>query len=213
MSFCLPEVSALKTLDHAYIDVVIERRRLWREVAQQRWSPIIGTAKTRQTIVTKRWRDITDDTVSDLHELADILIKTSLDYKFVTSVNHAYVYTNSITLLKRLVKLPNITDIKYTEAVINRPKGTIKLTNPKYPYRSYFKSIKLTPGEKNNLVNFFNNQQGFIRVSPALVNWLITPFHRTQDYFFMDYDSESWLVMLSLIKPGLIRKTVDIIPA
>ena len=212
MSFYLAEVSALKTLDHAYINVIIDRRKLWREVAHQR----IGggaNAKSRQTIVSRRWKEITDDTVEDLHELADILIKTSIDHKFVTSVNHAYVYTNSITLFKRIVKLANIQDISYSEAVINRPKDTIKLANPKYPYRSYLKSVKLSPKEKENIINFFSNQQDYMRISPALVKWLLAPFHRTQDYFFIDYESESWLLMLELVKPGLIRKTVNIISA
>ena len=212
ISFYLAEVSALKTLDHAYINVIIDRRKLWREVAHQRIGGGVNV-KSRQTIVSRRWKEITDDTVEDLHELADILIKTSIDHKFVTSVNHAYVYTNNITLFKRIVKLTNIQDIGYSEAVINRPKDTIKLANPKYPYRSYLKSVKLSPKEKENIINFFSNQQDYMRISPALVKWLLTPYHRTQDYFFIDYDSESWLVMLGLVKPGLIRKTVNIISA
>jgi hypothetical protein len=214
MSFYLAEVSALKTLDHAYIDVVLDRRKLWREVAVQRWGGTVpGAVKSRQTIVTKRWRDITDETSLNLHELADLLIKTSIDYKFVTSVNHAYVYTSSLTLIKKLEGLANLTDIKYTEAVVNRPKGTVKLKKPKHQYRSYLKSTKLSPLQKENLVNFFDNQKDHLRISPALQGWLIGPFHRCQEYFFIDYDSESWLVMLSLVTPGIVRKTVDIIPA
>ena len=156
MSFYLAEVSALKTLDHAYINVIIDRRKLWREVAHQRIGGGVNV-KSRQTIVSRRWKEITDDTVEDLHELADILIKTSIDHKFVTSVNHAYVYTNNITLFKRIVKLANIQDIGYSEAVINRPKDTIKLANPKYPYRSYLKSVKLSPKEKENIMFDFDS--------------------------------------------------------
>jgi len=214
MSFYLAEVSALKTLDHAYIEVVLDRRKLWREVAVQRWGGTVpGSVKSRQTIVTRRWRDITDETSANLHELAELLIKTSIDYKFVTSVNHAYVYTSSLSLIKKLEGLDSLTDIRYTEAIVNRPKGTVKLKNPKHQYRSYFKSTKLSPQQKDNLTNFFDNQKDHLRISPALVGWLMTPFHRTQEYFFIDYDSESWLVMLSLVSPGLIRKTVNIIPA
>lgn len=214
MSFYLAEVSALKTLDHAYIDVILDRRKLWREVAVQRWGGTVpGGVKSRQTIVTKRWRDITDETSLNLHELADLLIRTSIDYKFVTSVNHAYVYTSNLTLIKKIEALGSLTDIRYTEAIVNRPKGTVKLKKPKHKYRSYFKNTKLSPQQKDNLINFFDNQQEYLRISPALQGWLVGSFHRAQEYFFIDYDSESWLVMLSLINPGLIRKTVDIIPA
>jgi hypothetical protein len=61
------------------------------------------------------------------------------------------------------------------------------------------------------LKNFFNNQTGHIRPSPALVSWFDGDYHRTQDYFFVDHSGDSWLVMLALVHSGLIRKTVDII--
>ena len=46
-----------------------------------------------------------------------------------------------------------------------------------------------------------------------LAKWLIMPFHRTQDYFFVDHDGEGWLIMLALVKSGIIRKTVKIVTA
>ena len=33
LGFALDEVNALKSLDHDYIDTIIERRQIWREVA------------------------------------------------------------------------------------------------------------------------------------------------------------------------------------
>ena len=72
---------------------------------------------------------------------------------------------------------------------------------------------KLTDEEKTHLCNFFTNQQGHARISPALLKWMDERWHRTQDYFFIDHNDESWLVMLSLIKPSMIRKTVELIAA
>lgn len=215
VTFYLDEVSALKTLDHGYIDAVISRRQLWREVAQQRW---VTTRRAHngtipKTILTHRWKEITEKTSNDLHELAEILISTSIDFKLVTSVNQSWIYSNSQTLLKKIDKLSCAGYKQYTEAVISRPKNTIKLKSSKYRNRSYCKSIKLTDREKETIMNFLVNQGDHIRISPALLTWFKTPYHRTQDYFFIDHLDESWLVMLSLVHPGLIRKTVEIITA
>jgi hypothetical protein len=63
------------------------------------------------------------------------------------------------------------------------------------------------------LVKFLQNHQNTVRLSPALTQWLPLSFNRTQDYFFVDYDSPLWLTMLALVHPGLIRKTMQIIQA
>lgn len=212
IAFDLAEANALKTLDHQYIDAIIERRILWREVAQQRWTG--NTQSFRQTIVSRRWQDITDKTSEDLHNFAEILITTSADFKLVTSVNQGWVYTNAISLIKKLRSLDYLSNKDYTEAVISRPKNTVKLKTPKHTHRSYLKSIKLNNQQKQNLINFFANQADNIRIGPSFNKWLLeSPYTRLQDYFFIDHVGESWLVMLNLIYPGIIRKTMEIIPA
>ena len=214
----LDEVSSLKTLDHEYIDAVLERRKLWREVTQQRWTTMAagagtGRVKLAQTIMSRGWRDITDETVANLHELAEVLIRTRAEHKVVTSVDQCWIYTNNLNLIKKLGAVEVLRHKEYTEAVVARPKDTIKLQNPKHAQRSFIKGRKLTPQEKQNLKNFFDNQKESIRISPSFADWFDGAFHRSQDYFFIDHTGESWLVMLALISPGLIRKTVDIIQA
>ena len=212
IAFTLDEANALKSLDHQYIDAIIERRILWREVAQQRWTG--GSQNFKHTILSKRWRDITDETSEDLHNFAEILISTPAEFKLVTSVNQGWVYTNTISLIKKLKSLDYLSNKDYTEAVVTRPKDTVKLKTPKHTHRSYLKSIKLTYQQKQNLINFFANQTDHVRVAPAFNKWLLeSPYLRTQDYFFIDHIGESWLIMLGLIYPGLIRKTMEILPA
>lgn len=208
--FTLNEVSCLRQLDHFHIDRMIERRRTWRDIAQQRWNKskhIVGT------IITRRQSEITDDTVAALHELAEILLTTLSEFKLVVSVNHGRVYTNNLKLIKQLDSLGILSSKDYTQARISRPKNTIQLKNPKHKFRSYFKIVKITEQQKNNLVNFLTNQQNSVRLSPALIPWIKEPFRRTQDYFFIDHHNMQWLTMLALVNPGLIRKTLEIIAA
>jgi hypothetical protein len=191
----------------------MERRREWIEIAHQRWHKT-GTILGRQhNIISRRRTEITDKTTEDLHDLAELLLTTTADYKLVVSVNQGHVYTNDLNLINQLNQLDFLANKYYSRAQINRPQNTIRLKNPRHQYRSYFKITKLTAVQKDHLMDFLHNQQASVRVSPALQRWIDQPFNRTQDYFFVDYNSASWLTMLALVNPGLIRKTMQIIPA
>lgn len=209
IGFQLDEVSCLRELNHAYIDTMIERRRAWREVAHQRWQKGNNTVGN---ILSRRTREITDCTVSDLHELADCLLGSKVDYKLVVSANYAHVYANDQTLINQLSDLPSLRQKTYSRAVVTRPKDTIRLKHPRHKFRSYLKSTKISQEQKKHLTDFLSLQNE-IRTSPALDGWILTPFCRTQDYFFIDHDEMNWLTMLSLVRPGLVRKTMQIIPA
>ena len=212
IGFTLQEASALRDLRHDEIDQTMERRREWIEIAHQRWHKT-GTILGRQhNIISRRRTEITDKTTKDLHDLAELLLTTVTEFKLVVSVNQGHVYTNDLNLIDQLNQLDFLANKDYSQAEINRPKNTIRLKNPRHQYRSYFKITKLTADQKDHLMDFLYNQRNSIRVSPALQRWIDQPFNRTQDYFFVDYDTSSWLTMLALVNPGLIRKTMQIIP-
>lgn len=210
LAFSLDEANCLRVLDHASIDSLIARRKQWREITQQRW---INGKQNHGIIVSRRWRDITEKTASDLHELAETLLKTPFEYKLVVSINQGYVYTNSLDLVDQLDIMPQLTHKGYSEAVIVRPKNTVQLKKSRHKYRTYFGFGKLTEYQKTTLCDFLIQQQQYVRLSPALISWMDLPFNTTQDYFFVDHDRESWLTMLNLVQPGLVRKTMHIITA
>ena len=201
ISFELQEVSCLRILDHGHIDDQMERRKSWTVV------------RTRNPYRPAR-REITAEVESNVHTLAEHLLTTKHEFKLVVSMNQGYVYTNSKELIHQLDNMPWLTCKSYGKAVVVRPKNTIQLKDPKHKFRSYFKFGKITEKEKENLINFLVNQHTHLRISPALWDWVNAPkFSCLQDYYFIDYDSETWLTMLSLIRPGVVRKTMQIIPA
>ena len=214
IGFHLDEASCLRDLGHKQIDAMIDRRIAWREVAQQRFTSNLRSSLfgQQQSIVARRQKEITEQTVSDLHGLAELLLTTAADFKLVVSVNNAHVYTNDLELIEQISNLPGVTQKDYTRAILGRPKDTIRLKEPRHQFRSYLKRTKLTDEQKVHLVNFLANQSS-TRTSPAFSHWLTGLFYRTEDYFFVDHNEMSWLTMLSLVRPGLIRKTMQIIPA
>jgi hypothetical protein len=214
ISFTLDEASALRDLSHEEIDLTMERRREWRDIAQQRWyktGTILGSR--HQNILSRRRKEITTKTVDDLHLLAETLLTATADYKLVVSVNQGHVYTNDLGLIDQLNQFDFLTKKYYSQAEVNRPQNTIRLKNPRHKFRSYFKITKLTADQKDQLMSFLFNQKDYVRLSPALQQWVDQPFNRTQDYFFIDHNEMSWLTMLGLVRPGIIRKTQEIIQA
>lgn len=209
MGFRLDEVSCLRTLEHDNIDFMMKRRREWRELSQHR----LLNAKQNSARQSRVHKPITDQTVENLHTLAETLLTTDKDFKLVVSANQAWVYANNLVLFDCLDQLSILHCKTYSQAVITRPPNTIKLKNSIYSFRSYFKFSKLTGLQKDMLVDFLINQQTQVRLSPSLKHWIDQPFNRVQDYFFVDYQTASWTTMLSLVYPGLIRKTLHIIPA
>ena len=212
IGFTIDEASCLRDLSHEEIDLTIERRKEWRSIAMQRWHKT-GSILGRQHILGQRRKDITDDTVNNLHTLAKLLLSTTADYKLVVSANQGHVYTNDLKLIDQLDNLDYLEKKSYSRADINRPQNTIQLKNPRHQFRSYFKITKITDDQKRTIVNFLDNQREFIRISPALDRWLPLPLTRTQDYFFIDHNEMTWLTMMALVRPGLIRKTQQIIQA
>jgi len=191
---------------------MLERRKQWREIAQQRWT---NGRQKNSTIMTRRWgwKDITETTTDNLHALADVLLNTQVDFKLVVSINQGYVYTNDTVLIDQLDRMPELTGKTYTQAQVVRPKNTIQLKNPRHQFRTYLTMCKLTAEQRYNLEEFLITQSAHVRLSPALARWVDMPFNRTQDYFFVDHDTQSWCTLLSLVQPGIIRKTMHIIPA
>jgi hypothetical protein len=174
---------------------------MWRERVRQRWP---------QNNFVRPHSPITDTTRETLYAFADFLKLSTDTYKMVISMNQCWIYSNSTTLLERIDRLPFVRNSKFTQAKIVRPRNTVALKTPTHKYRSYFRAVKLTGSEQQRILTFLQGQTD-VRTSPALTQWIAEPFYRTQDYFFVDYNSESWHTMLSLVRPGLIRKTVQLV--
>jgi len=197
-SIPLKEANALRSeLSHESIDRIIERRRAY-------WS----------TIPHRINRVIDPETVDRLHQICDFLLSVTDEYKLVFYYNHwLTIYTNDLALLDRVDALDYIDFKNYSRVNVNRPRDTIVLKNSKHTKRSYFREFAITHHEKDILTNFFTNQQDYIKISPGLRDWMKRGrvHNYVFDYFFIDYSDDQWLTMLSLVRPGLIRKTVEIL--
>ena len=199
MAFQMAEINVLRgNLDHQRITQTINNRRAWQ----------------RQQHSQYQWRGyipILDHVEKDLHALCDVLLSASSPYKLVVSAQSGWIYTNDVTLLKQLSNLPYIVSKFYTSVYIDRPRDTIKLKNSTHKFRGYFRAQRLTDEERVKLKNFLSNYQDVVRLSPALMHWKNRSRNWLSEHYFLDYSEQQWQLMLALVHPKLIRKTLDII--
>lgn len=154
---------------------------------------------------------ITEQIRRNCHEFVDFLIKHKEHHKLVVSVNWGWMYVNDLKIVQELSRFVFVNLLKQEEAIVAIPRGSIRLVNSPYKYRSYFRSKRLTEDQRKNLITFINSNPE-IRVSPAFDNWVKRNWGTwVRESYFIDYDSEYILTMLELTCSGVIRKTLDIV--
>lgn len=165
----------------------------------------------------------------DLYNLAVFLQHNLADTKLVIYGNWGYVYANQLTVLQQLTTLSGLSDFSPVRQIkVDRAKNSVALKKSDYQYRSFFTTRKLTSDGRDQLVNWLQAQTD-IRLSPGLTNWCGPPelqsgylFNHarqfghlfelfTERYHFIDHNDISLLTMLSLLQPGIIRKTINIV--
>lgn len=190
--------------EHDQVLEHITMRKLWDEQWRLRtWN---------QNFVADRTTRFTVEDELNILTAAEYFRSLKNDFKLVVTRDRIWLYANKISVIKGLTKLAGIDNPRYTEAVVDRPKNSIRIKNSPYELRSYFRWKFLNDTEKDSLRQFLATQQDYVRVSPGLKRYLSGKNYLfLQEYYFIDYTGEQWLLMLSLVHPGMLRKTVTIV--
>lgn len=206
-SFQLQECWVFRyTFDHATIDSRLTKQQEWRDHLRKRWP----------ADQMNRYHSYIDDaTRENIHSMADFITGISTPYKIIIENKTMRIYTNDLNIVQAIEHIPFVQRRRYGQVVVDRPKDTIKLKNPQHQYRSYFRETRVTTEERDAIGRFLLSQPG-IRIGQGLKEWLngspgayVSKY--TREYFFVDYNHASWPTMLALVRPGLIRRTVQII--
>ena len=131
--------------------------------------------------------------------------------KLTVTRNNGYLYTNSLDAIE------TVSNLEYTlsqeiRQVDLAPAGTMKLKNPQYAYRTYFKNQRLRQEDKERLAEFLKTQAE-VRTGPGfndfLENW--TNYCYVQQNHFVDHNDLGVITMLQLVCPIKIKKTLELI--
>ena len=200
--FVMPEASVLRYLDHKRIDKAIHTRREWgKRMMNNPGSWVLSWHRVQ----------ILDHQVVDLHAMCDFLLEDPRDRKLMISGDVVHLYTCDAALVRDVMMLPYVKDASHRQIRVVGKPHTIHLKNPRHAWRSYFRQRQMTVEHKDNLVKFLTAQE-HVRLSPSM-KWFLTSDHQTRmyDYYFVDHDDSGFITMLSLIAPGIIRRTLPIV--
>jgi hypothetical protein len=197
------EGSVLRYRDHDVIDRMIARRK--------EWGRRIAHATQPGSWVWKEL-DITDQDLANLHTMCDVLLSIPQEHKIMISSNWIYIYTEDVALLDSIIGLEFLDPsmMSRSQVILVGSPDTVIRKNSRYSKRSFFRNLSVTTTQLSGVSNYLLNQDS-VRPSPSL-KWAMSNKFTTRfmDYFFVDHDDDSALIMLSLIVPNVIRKTLPI---
>ena len=201
MTINISEAPCLRYLDANKFESAIRNAKYWAE--NDKW--------------TDRSWSVTKETA--LRETRDVLLSETAPFKIVVSFNTVCIYTNRRRLVDQLVNLGNdgVHIRLVRQAVLTRPANVVQLRESKYAYRTYLRERRINLDQRNMLANFLNSRRDTLRVSSALDNWVNGKFigyirnhSYSRAHYFVDHDHPNEGTMLSLVLPGIIRKTMPI---
>ncbi len=185
----------MRTLSYENIQVTIEFRTRYRRDA-----------------VSDRVRD-------DLYTVCDQFLALTNPYKKILYGNSwIYFYTNELSDIISLAQGPMQLNPQISQAEITHDKNTIPLLNPRHQFRTYFRSRKLDERQFKVLDEFLDSNQEYIKTSEGMKlffkrnrqqksRWSLW----TMDYYYVDHSDMKFVTALSLITPGLVSKTKQIV--
>lgn len=129
--------------------------------------------------------------------------------KIASSSDMLYLYTNDYDIIEQL-NGRNHYRAMLRVVEVPLPPGELFKKDSEYSFRSYLTSKNFTTSEKEALERYISNSGA--SVSPALARWFRSPGANTSArHFFIDHNSLDILTLISLIKPGLVNKSVKIV--
>ena len=197
----LSEASCLRYLGSAQFESAIIQAKYWAE--NDRW--------------TDRTWTMTKETA--LRETRDVLLAETAPFKTVVSFNTVCIYTNNRRMADRLIDLGNdaVRLRLVRQAVLTKPANVVQLRESKYAYRTYFKERKYSREQRLMLANFLSSRKDTLHPCESLMSWLTGQFpgyihnlNYSRSHYFVDHDHPNEGTMISLVMPGIVRKTMPI---
>ena len=197
----ISEAPCLRYLDADKFERAIRNAKYWAE--NDRW--------------TDRAWSITKETA--LRETRDVLLTETAPFKTVVSFNTVCIYTNNKCMADRLIDLGNdgVRLRLVRQAVLTRPANVVQLRESRYAYRTYFKERKYSREQRLMLANFLNGRKNTLHPCDSLMSWLTDQFpgymlnhNYSRAHYFVDHDHPNEGTMISLVMPGIVRKTMPI---
>jgi hypothetical protein len=192
----LPEAGCLRAKTHTEFLRTIQQRNSMRN----------------STYYFDHKRKIEGDVLDNLTAAFFELERCREHIKLIISYNILYIYSNDVKLLNRLAKLSYVRFNSAVQAVVDKPRDVVMLTDPKFRYRSYFRDRMLTEQQAEMIMKFFDQRKDTFNVTRAfrysLTRYMRAPY--IPRHLYVEHNDPKDITMLSLVMPGIIRKTLTV---
>jgi len=151
------------------------------------------------------------ETHADLHHMCDLLRALPVSCKIMIQYDQVFLYTNVLGTLTHMGRVDYIDQAKIGEALVVYPKDTVMLQNPVHQYRTFLKNRWWDLDTSARVKKFLLGRQDLFRIPAGFCEKLERPGRlATRDHHFVDHNDPDLLLMLSLVCPGIINKTLPI---
>lgn len=207
----LHEAACMRSMDRERVKKAIQRRREWGRRMVTTMAGINGKQPGAW-----RWQSLEIGEQDEARVLAmlDFLLAERREYRKAISGDWVYFYSTDPTFIDDIENLPWLerrTAIQRSQIHLTGTPGTVRLNESHYQYRTYFRGyMRLSDQQEISLAQYLSRATD-IRLSPTLETWTrIQSKPYIGDYFFIDHDDLGILTMLSIMVPGIIRRTKPI---
>jgi hypothetical protein len=143
-------------------------------------------------------------------ELASELRSAAEPFKRVCYWASQAIYSNDHAWLLHLSRLPGMTNQLLSTAVVSLPHNQVQLKESKWAWRSYFREQHMDQPECARLRDFFHSREDYFRITDSFQHRLAQSRFYMQRWQFVDHHTEADITMLTMVHPGLVRKTIPI---
>lgn len=152
------------------------------------------------------WEEVNLDQISQLLTWRNLVSKE----KCLIRIQGDYVsfFSNELPLLETLDSIDK--NVKFTEAVCHESNYMYFKKEPKYKFRTYFKGKRMPKDFSENIQNL-DKMYDSLNFSPAIFkslfhnNW--HPYRYMHGSYFVEYNDEQMLTILSMWFPNMLAKT------
>ena len=132
-----------------------------------------------------------------------------------------HVYTNDLDDVNTLMTVFN-NKVTAKQAAVVYPSGVIMLaTEPKYPFRTYFRDRHMSTAKKQALWAWISNQTPDLEASPTTKKWfendgghqpywVVGRSEWCRGHYYIEHTDLKHLTMMAMVMPGVTRKTVQV---
>ena len=191
MRFFFAHSGRMRSLDHAEI----KNRVIWSRVHRD-WMP--------------HRKFITDLYLEQMLQFSDTVKAIDHEFKRVVFTDTQHFYTNHPEIFEAIAALPAVSQVSYSQAVVDRPRDTVILMRSNYSWRTWFRERVYDQNQAKVLANFILSRPQQFRITSGFRERLAKTWGYVSANFFVDHHDQHDTLMLNMALPGCVRKTLPI---